>query len=367
MSANGAVDRTANSSPSAPPGTPLVTVERLVKHFAAGSWGWRSGRQGQRVIRAVDGVDLVLGRGEILGLVGESGCGKSTLGRAVLRLIEPTAGRVTIDGVDVTALGRSELRRFRKQAQMIFQDPYASLNPRMRIGAILAEPLTIHGLARGREEVRREVGRLLERVQLRAELAERFPHELSGGQRQRVGIARALAVRPRFIVADEPVSALDVSIQAQIINLLRALQAEERLTYLFVSHDLKVVQHLCDRVAVMYLGRIVEELPSTAALAMPRHPYTLALLSAVPQVHAQREGLRPQRILLEGETPSPAAPPPGCTFHPRCPLAARKGHPEVCRTESPLLRALADGDAGHRVACHFAEETPVLVPPGLSA
>jgi oligopeptide/dipeptide ABC transporter ATP-binding protein len=356
MSAGTAADQAIHSSPM----TPLVTVERLVKHFDAGGWGWRRGGQGQRVIRAVDGVDLVLARGEILGLVGESGCGKSTLGRAVLRLIEPTSGRVTIDGVEVTALGRDELRRFRKQAQMIFQDPYASLNPRMRIGAILGEPLTIHGLARGRAEVRREVGRLLERVQLRAEMAERFPHELSGGQRQRVGIARALAVRPRFIVADEPVSALDVSIQAQIINLLRALQAEERLTYLFVSHDLKVVRHLCDRVAVMYLGRIVEELPSTEALAAPRHPYTLALLSAVPEVQAATAGQRPSRILLEGETPSPAAPPPGCTFHPRCPLAARKGHPEVCRTEPPLLRALAGADAAHRVACHFAEETPLL-------
>ncbi|HEX2571568.1 MAG TPA: dipeptide/oligopeptide/nickel ABC transporter ATP-binding protein, partial [Polyangia bacterium] len=265
MSVGGAEQAAAPS-----PGAPLVTVEGLVKHFAAGGWGWRRARQGQRVIRAVDGVDLVLARGEILGLVGESGCGKSTLGRAVLRLIEPTSGRVTIDGVDVTALGRAELRRFRKQAQMIFQDPYASLNPRMRIGTILGEPLTIHGLVEGRAEARREVGRLLERVQLRPELADRFPHELSGGQRQRVGIARALAVRPRFIVADEPVSALDVSIQAQIINLLRALQAEEQLTYLFVSHDLKVVRHLCDRVAVMYLGRIVEELPSTEALASPR-------------------------------------------------------------------------------------------------
>ena len=327
---------------------PQVRVEGLRKDFGAG--GLLGGRL---AVRAVDGVSFSIRRGETLGLVGESGCGKSTLGRAVLRLIEPTAGRVTIDGVDVTSLGARALRSFRKQAQMIFQDPYASLNPRMTIGEILSEPLVIHRICTTRDERRREVQRLLERVNLRPEHAERFPHEFSGGQRQRIGIARALAVRPRFIVADEPLSALDVSIQAQVVNLLVDLQNEEKLTYLFISHDLKIVEHLCDRVAVMYLGRVVEEAAAPSLYGGPRHPYSQALLSAVPVIDPDRSR---RRILLEGDVPSPSRPPPGCAFHPRCPLYAQKGRPEVCRTLAPTLAAVALGDADHNAACHFANE-----------
>ncbi len=339
---------------------PLVAVENLTKHFAA-SPGLFGGAKGGRVIRAVDGVSLTIAAGATLGLVGESGCGKSTLGRAILRLHEPTSGRVVIDGTDVTALAERPLRAFRKRAQIIFQDPYASLNPRMTIGATLEEPLIIHALGGDRAGRMRRVAELLDRVGLRPEAAARYPHEFSGGQRQRVGIARALAVEPRFIVADEPLSALDVSIQAQIVNLLVDLQSERALTFLFISHDLKIVQHLCDRVAVMYLGRVVEEAPSQALYARPLHPYTAALLSAVPET--DRASKR-QRILLEGDVPSPAAPPPGCAFHPRCPLYAQKGRPELCRTTSPSLAAKsttaepAPADV-HRAACHFAGELEI--------
>jgi peptide/nickel transport system ATP-binding protein len=335
----------------------LVSVENLTKHFAArpGLFGG-----GKGVIKAVDGVSLAIAAGETLGLVGESGCGKSTLGRAILRLHEPTSGRVVIDGTDVTALGSGPLRAFRKRAQIIFQDPYASLNPRMTVGAILEEPLIIHGLGDAAQRLQR-VAQLLDVVGLRPEVAVRYPHEFSGGQRQRVGIARALAVEPRFIVADEPLSALDVSIQAQIVNLLVELQRERSLTYLFISHDLKIVQHLCDRVAVMYLGRVVEEAPAAALYARPLHPYTVALLSAVPEIDPANQRAR---IILEGDVPSPSAPPPGCPFHPRCPLYAKKDRPEICRTTRPPLEAKAgsgEGDAGnadatHRAACHFAGE-----------
>jgi peptide/nickel transport system ATP-binding protein len=330
--------------------TPLVAVENLTKHFAArpGLLG-----RGKGVVKAVDGVSLEIAAGETLGLVGESGCGKSTLGRALLRLHEPTSGRVVIDGTDVTALPPGPLRAFRKRAQIIFQDPYASLNPRMTVGDILEEPLVIHGLGADRAARRARVGELLDVVGLRREVAARHPHEFSGGQRQRIGIARALAVEPRFIVADEPLSALDVSIQAQIVNLLVDLQRERSLTYLFISHDLKIVQHLCDRVAVMYLGRVVEEAPAAALYARPLHPYTVALLSAVPEMDPARQR---RRIILEGDVPSPVAPPAGCPFHPRCPLYAKKDRPAICRTTPPPLEPKPGAAAGHRAACHFAGE-----------
>jgi oligopeptide transport system ATP-binding protein len=323
----------------------LVSVERLTKHFPA-SGGLLS--RDRRVVRAVDDVSLAIEAGETLGLVGESGCGKSTFGRALLRLVPPTSGRVVIDGVDVTALSQKALRAFRKRAQIIFQDPYASLNPRMRIGEILDEPLVIHGLGGDRSGRRRRVAELLERVGLHSDAALRYPHEFSGGQRQRVGIARALAVEPRFIVADEPLSALDVSIQAQIVNLLIDLGREQSLTFLFVSHDLKIVAHLCDRVAVMYLGKIVELGKAADLYARPLHPYTVALLSAVPEVDPER---RRARMLLPGDVPSPLEPPSGCPFHPRCPLYLQKGKPEVCATTPPAL-----GDGEHPCACHFAGE-----------
>ncbi len=317
----------------------LVSVENLKKYYGGP----------HRFVRAVDGVSFSIAAGETLGLVGESGCGKSTLGRVLLRLDEPTAGRVIIDGTDVTALAPRPLRAFRRRAQIIFQDPFASLNPTMTIGETLDEPLAIHKLAGDRAGRKRRVVELLERVGLRADLASRYPHEFSGGQRQRIGIARALAVEPRFIVADEPLSALDVSIQAQIVNLLVDLQARDKLTYLFISHDLKIVQHVCDRVAVMYLGQIVELAPSALLYKKPLHPYTEALLSAVPVPDPSRKRAR---IILEGDVPSPSAPPPGCAFHPRCPLYARSGRPAACREQAP---ALVEKQPGHTVACHLAD------------
>ena len=300
-------------------------------------------------IKAVDGVSLEIQRGETLGLVGESGCGKSTVGRAILRLYEPTSGRIIFDGQDITTLGEAELRPLRRRMQMVFQDPYASLNPRHSVGRMVSEPMRVHGMA-GRRDSARRVRELLETVGLPADAASRYPHEFSGGQRQRIGVARALALNPDFIVADEPVSALDVSIQAQIINLLENLQREFELTYLFIAHDLAVVRHISDRIAVMYLGSIVEISPAEELYDNPLHPYTITLLSAVPipdpEVEMQRQR---EAILLSGDLPSPANPPAACRFHTRCPYI----QPTRCTEDAPPLRKLSDG---HLVACHWAED-----------
>jgi oligopeptide/dipeptide ABC transporter ATP-binding protein len=323
--------------------TQLLEVRELVKHYSSG--GLFGGAE--RPVRAVDGVSFEVARGETLALVGESGCGKSSVGRTILRLQEPTAGRAVFDGTDVFALDRSALRRLRRRMQIIFQDPYSSLNPRMTVGTAVAEGIEIHGLARG-PEVGRRVAGLLEEVGLDPGYARRYPHEFSGGQRQRIGIARALAVEPSFIVCDEPVSALDVSVQAQVLNLLADLQRDRGLSYLFIAHDLAVVRQIARRVAVMYLGRIVESGPTEALLASPRHPYTVALLSAVPEPDPTH---RRSRIVLGGDLPSPSNPPPGCPFHTRCFHPARN---ERCRTEVPALRPVGATVA----ACHYAETTP---------
>ncbi len=323
-------------------GPPILEVRDLVKHFHVG--GGLFGRQ-TGVVRAVDGVSFTLGRGETLGLVGESGCGKTTTGRCILQLDRPTSGRVLFEGRDLTTLGEDQLRAVRRKIQVIFQDPYSSLNPRMTVGQILAEPLAVHRIvpdARAREGRVRD---LLRHVGLLPQHARRYPHEMSGGQRQRVGIARALAMEPSLIVCDEPVSALDVSIQAQIINLLEDLQRELGLTYLFVAHDLSVVRHISDRVAVMYLGRIVELADRQSLYDDPIHPYTKALLAAVPIPDPELEARR-EHIVLRGEVPSPLRPPPGCVFHPRCPIAVDR-----CRSEVPPLREVKPG---HWAACLLA-------------
>jgi len=322
------------------PAEPLLRVVGLQKHFPVRSGLFR--RSGQKVM-AVEGVSLEIAAGETLGLVGESGCGKSTLGRVILRLTEPNAGTIAFRGEDITNLRGDRLRARRKEMQIIFQDPYSSLNPRMTVGSIVGEALSIHQLG-SRRDRRERVVRLLQEVGLHPDAYGRYPHEFSGGQRQRVGIARALAVEPSFIVCDEPVSALDVSIQAQILNLLMDLQERRGLTYLFISHDLRVVELISDRVAVMYLGRIVELAATTDLYRLPLHPYTTALLSAVPTPDPERKR---KRIILAGDVPSPIAPPPGCPFHPRCNHAT-----DICKT---ILPALTERRPGHLVACHHPQ------------
>jgi oligopeptide transport system ATP-binding protein len=315
----------------------LLEVENLVKHFHI--------RGHATPVRAVDGVSFAIRRGETLGLVGESGCGKTTTGRCILQLEQPTSGRVMFEGVDLTALDHAALRAVRRRIQVIFQDPYSSLNPRMTVGEILAEPLAVHGIVREKSARASRVQELLSQVGLLPQHARRYPHQLSGGQRQRVGIARALAMEPSLIVCDEPVSALDVSIQAQIINLLEDLQHRLGLTYLFIAHDLSVVRHISDRVAVMYLGKVVEITDRQRLYEAPLHPYTRALLSAVPIPDPALEARR-ERTVLRGEVPSPLNPPAGCVFHPRCPIAV-----ERCAAAVPQLRELG---AGHHVACDLA-------------
>jgi oligopeptide/dipeptide ABC transporter ATP-binding protein len=324
---------------SAVQAVPLLEVTDLKKHFPIyrGVFSKVSGQ-----VYAVDGVSFSIGRGETLGLVGESGCGKSTVGRTLLRLLEPTAGTVRIDGEDITHLGGEHLLPYRRRMQMIYQDPYASLNPRMTAGEIVGEPMVVHSVGTPAER-REKVASLFDRVGLRPESAGRYPHEFSGGQRQRIGIARALALNPDLIVGDEPVSALDVSIQAQIINLLMDLQDEFGLSYLFVAHDLAVVEHISHRVAVMYLGRIVEMTDRKSLFEMPLHPYTEALLSAVPIPKASARSRK--RVILTGDVPSPINPPPGCHFHARCPYAMPR-----CKVEVPALREVVPG---HVAACHL--------------
>jgi oligopeptide/dipeptide ABC transporter ATP-binding protein len=323
----------------------LLDVQGLTKHFAVKS-GLFGGVNAH--VRAVDGIDFHVKEGETLAIVGESGCGKSTVGRLVLRLIEPTAGHVTFEGDDLLALDSDQMRARRRRLQLIFQDPYASLNPRMTVGAMLGEPLWLHRLVGNERQRRQRVSELLELVGLRPDHIRRYPHEFSGGQRQRLAIARALAVEPRLIVADEPVSALDVSIQAQVINLMRALQGRLGLAYIFISHDLAVVKHIADRIAVMYLGKIVETATTDELFRQPRHPYTRALLSAVPQPDPT---VSRERALIEGDIPSALNPPPGCHFHTRCAYAR-----ESCRRDAPPLAL--DGADGHATACPWWQELP---------
>ena len=323
---------------------PLVEVANLSEFFPL-QGGLLHRKVGE--VRAVDDVSFTIRRGETLGLVGESGCGKTTVGRVLLRLIDPTGGTITFDGQDITKVGGRKLKSVRRRMQIIFQDPYASLDPRQQIGESIGEGLRIHGIGDARER-RARVGRMMELVGLQPYHARRYPHEFSGGQRQRIGIARALILEPDLIVCDEPVSALDVSIQAQVLNLLRSLQNEFGLTYLFIAHNLAVVEHISDRVGVMYLGKMVEMADVDTLYRDPRHPYTQALLSAIPIPDPE---LRRRRIILRGDVPSPVRPPTGCRFHPRCPLREQLGNPEICATTDPELIPMTGSD--HAIACHF--------------
>jgi oligopeptide transport system ATP-binding protein len=320
---------------------PLLEVKNLKVHFPVKRGMFQAAHE---FVRAVDEVSFGIAPGETLGLVGESGCGKTTLGRAIVRLVEPTAGTVSLEGADITQLEGAALRAQRRKLQMIFQDPYGSLNPRMTVQDIVGEALDIHGLAENKSARQKRIAELLKAVGLDATYAQRYPHEFSGGQRQRIGIARALAVEPKLIVCDEPVSALDVSVQAQIINLLQDLQQQHGIAYLFIAHDLAVVEHISRRVMVMYLGKIVELAEARAIIRAPKHPYTQALISAVPVVDPDSKR---QRIILPGDVPSPINPPPGCPFHPRCPIAE-----DQCRAQVPALREIAPG---HFAACHLAK------------
>ena len=333
---------------SALAGSPLVEVRNLVKHFPV------KGGVLQRTIaqvQAVDDVSFDIRRGETLGLVGESGCGKTTVGRLLLRLIDPTSGTIRFDGEDITRVKGADLKRYRRRMQIIFQDPYASLDPRTPIADSIGEGLRVHGLGDARERGRK-VARMMDLVGLQTYHARRYPHEFSGGQRQRIGIARALVLEPDLVVCDEPVSALDVSIQAQVLNLLRDLQGELGLTYLFVAHNMGVVEHISDRVAVMYLGKVMEVADRREMFRDPEHPYTQALMSAIPVPNPE---LRRQRVILRGDVPSPVNPPSGCRFHPRCQLRQALGDPGICATQEPPLIALGDGGHGleHDCACHF--------------
>jgi oligopeptide/dipeptide ABC transporter ATP-binding protein len=325
----------------------LVRVDSLVKHFPVKAGGLISRTAGY--VQAVDGVSLEIGRGQTLGLVGETGCGKSTLARCIAGLIPVTSGKVTFEGQDITNLSRRAMRPFRREIQMIFQDPYGSLNPRRRVGGIIGDPFTIHHTASGGER-KKAVQELMERVGLNPEHYNRFPAEFSGGQRQRIGVARALALRPKLIICDEPVSALDVSIQAQVLNLLSDLQADFGLSYLFIAHDLSVVQHVSDSVVVMYLGRVAEQGQKGEVYTTPRHPYSAALLSAAPAADPDAAAAR-HRIILTGDVPSPINPPSGCRFHPRCPKAQ-----ELCSQQDPALESKAGDPPSHLAACHFPME-----------